>query len=1243
MKRIYYIIFVLLLSLLSGSQAYAQLSKSGTWASQKIEANTSVTITGEVYVAGPIIIPNGKTLTIKRNSTGDDEIRIRPLSTYKAQSGYPTCLFYVEQGGKLVITGHEGKYIAVAGQHKGTRVVPNPFTDSSQPRYTTTEFNTQRSTVWNGAKIPNPSVTKDDYLDFNNGGLICAVGEVQLQYVWLYDCVATDRGGAIYRPAQTASTNYKYGKVIVKNSNITNNMASYGGAVMIDRQYAEPEDATNNPRVNCLVQLQDCYINNNITITDSDAGAIRACPDVLGNLYLLRCEVLCNYSYGSGAAIYWNARAYDASLVIEDSAFRYNHSQGHGGAIMLEGPVDFRKTSRRNFIEYNVADCDGDGTGDGGGIYIRTDGLEDALATKSTVKMNLGADVSIKKNQARNGAGLAIHLVPKQSGNRITNATITLDSLNLSENTALNNGGGVYLLNNNTTNTVTVTLKPGSTIRDNSAGQSGGGVSIHKGTSMTNPSNSTIKLNGGSIERNKATNGAGGGVFIKGQNVTSDSGAAGMTIASNTSKTNGGGISVDGTGENVSITISNGTIGGDAKGNTSETRGGIYVKNATLLINGGVIKQNSSTKGGGGGVAALNSNVTVSGGSILNNNSNIAGGAIYLENGSLDITDGTLSQNSSGNNGGAIFFTSPGRQFTLNGGTVSYNTATGGNGGGIYVGNGSLRILKGVVDNNKTTTSHGGGVAFMPEDEGEMIMDGGVISNNSSYSNAGGIYFCSGTLQISNGEIFGNKAGQEGGGLAMRDVEVDQFTYQPTLATISGGKFYNNSANLGGGIHLETAGTMNIEGGEIYQNSCTYQGGGINVEKSGGVTITNGAIRNNEAIHGQNSGSGNGGGILLGADGGHLQINGGAIRENIGYSGSGIYMTGGSCAIEGGVIDKNVASQNGGGFYLTGSSSTVEMTGGQISNNIARVGGGVFLIAGARLTFNDGLIINNKATCVDNALAPKTGYYWDPSTHNYQGLGGGVSVANAKLIVGNETSVGIYGNIADVLGDDVYSTGRGNSEVYLPNIKNMNLTGYNTATTDLRWIEDYANGDTGYANGTKANTAQGYIPKRYREALEDKEKACAVEILDNGKTFTEYLALAVGYEVMNLTLQRKGLMKGENAIYKVSIWNESAKKWDFYAQVLISGPQEATTPEAAGRLAAEKNIVIYSGTWRVEEIGWDWAYEGNSMIEREVTSLSSLTDRTFTFTATKTTDLKESQYSESVVVNDFSSGEVVTK
>ena len=29
---------------------------------------------------------------------------------------------------------------------------------------------------------------------------------------------------------------------------------------------------------------------------------------------------------------------------------------------------------------------------------------------------------------------------------------------NLSENTALNNGGGVYLLNNNTTNTVTVTF-----------------------------------------------------------------------------------------------------------------------------------------------------------------------------------------------------------------------------------------------------------------------------------------------------------------------------------------------------------------------------------------------------------------------------------------------------------------------------------------------------------------------------------------------------------------------------------------------------------------------------------------------------------------------------------------------------------------------------------------------------------------------------------------------------------------
>ena len=41
------------------------------------------------------------------------------------------------------------------------------------------------------------------------------------------------------------------------------------------------------------------------------------------------------------------------------------------------------------------------------------------------------------------------------------------------------------------------------------------------------------------------------------------------------------------------------------------------------------------------------------------------------------------------------------------------------------------------------------------------------------------------------GNLNMNSFEEEGGGLAMRDVVVDKVTYQPTLATISGGKFYN--------------------------------------------------------------------------------------------------------------------------------------------------------------------------------------------------------------------------------------------------------------------------------------------------------------------------------------------------------------------------------------------------------------------------------------------------------------------
>ena len=81
-----------------GTSAYA-LTTSTTngktyWAQQTAKTET-VTLSGDVYLKGPIIIPNGVTLTILRQpvATGiEGNIHIRPAADYVKHASYPTCL-----------------------------------------------------------------------------------------------------------------------------------------------------------------------------------------------------------------------------------------------------------------------------------------------------------------------------------------------------------------------------------------------------------------------------------------------------------------------------------------------------------------------------------------------------------------------------------------------------------------------------------------------------------------------------------------------------------------------------------------------------------------------------------------------------------------------------------------------------------------------------------------------------------------------------------------------------------------------------------------------------------------------------------------------------------------------------------------------------------------------------------------------------------------------------------------------
>ena len=363
---------------------------------------------------------------------------------------------------------------------------------------------------------------------------------------------------------------------------------------------------------------------------------------------------------------------------------------------------------------------------------------------------------------------------------------------------------------------------------------------------------------------------------------------------------------------------------------------------------------------------------------------------------------------------------------------------------------------------------------------------------------------------------------------------------------------------------------------------------------------------------------------------------------NSGYGG-GIYAQSAVVSMVGGEIRGNEAATVGGGIYNY--QAEITMSGGNIIGNKASRGGGIALgNAAASMTFGNGHITNNRAVYTSGSLT--TG----ASAQGGQGFGGGICIFSGTFIFEDATSVGLYNNIADKAGDDLFANGV-NTTVTLPYVGSMDLSGYKTETSELYWVEDYMNGDTGYALGTYVNKAQGYVPIRYREAIANQNLVYPVPVSEGGQTFTnKYMALSLGHEIIYATLVRSGLLKGENAIYRVSRLDDNGTadktddEWTVYSELLLFGPEDALTAEQAANKSVSKRIALYSGTWKVEEIGWAWSYDHSSgAITHTIGSGSSAQEKSFIFMGSKLASEAEgyvspAHYGESVVTNDFGSG-----
>ena len=133
--------------------------------------------------------------------------------------------------------------------------------------------------------------------------------------------------------------------------------------------------------------------------------------------------------------------------------------------------------------------------------------------------------------------------------------------------------------------------------------------------------------------------------------------------------------------------------------------------------------------------------------------------------------------------------------------------------------------------------------------------------------------------------------------------------------------------------------------------------------------------------------------------------------------------------------------------------------------------------------------------------------------------------SGATLDFTDDKTLGLYGNLADYGADDIFANGNGTT-IDLPDISQMQLSGFDVPTDELHWVEDYPTKDTKYDQGTNINTsdtATDELPERYRDAINALHQ---VYTIPGGQSLKCYTCLALGYELIFITIRKAGLENG---------------------------------------------------------------------------------------------------------------------
>ena len=510
------------------------------------------------------------------------------------------------------------------------------------------------------------------------------------------------------------------------------------------------------------------------------------------------------------------------------------------------------------------------------------------------------------------------------------------------------------------------------------------------------------------------------------------------------------------------------------------------------------------------GVKIIGADVKLENVNVTGNSSQGNGGGIYVEDGSVEIIGGSISGNSA----------------------AGTNERGAQGGGGIYAKNSDVVLTDTTISGNTVTGSgkDGGGVLVK---NGSLTINDSTISDNTAPDQGGGIHVEWSELKITDSTVSGNKAAN-GAGIFMADTDVPK---NETEHTITKTTIENNTAsNLGGGVYVGNNSDVTITDSTLEGNTAASQGGAIVAYSGRNITLDNTTVKGNKAI--------SGGAIhALGTavTDTHITLeNNTEFTGNNATSGAGIY----ACTIAGNPlqidilnskINNNTATSYGGGIFAY-NGVKVRADGADISGNTAANAGGVCIYDatcsltasngtvfrensaasggaiqnGGTLTVEDGVIISgNTATDFGGGILNNGVLTLKKGTslvENSAGLYGGGLCSSGTVEV--ESGAKLYNNHAAQAGDDVYLFGKGSTltltkvgDDWMLDDCGHKINGWFADLLDARWDAD---GKQEHVINLKDYAADGLT------IVENEDGSYTITILDENAT----LALKAAHNVI---------------------------------------------------------------------------------------------------------------------------------